>query len=90
MYKEFKVIDADAHMQEPYDLWSDFMEPEFHHRRLVVVDYENGTFIHYGPSELIPRELSVAPRVGSAAGVLQRSQSETRRSTEKPLSQVGA
>ena len=41
MWKDFKVLDADAHMQEPFDLWSDFMEPEYYDRRPIVNDYEN-------------------------------------------------
>lgn len=36
MYKGFKVIDADAHITEPHDLWSEFMEPEYYHRRPIV------------------------------------------------------
>ena len=36
MYKGFKVIDADAHITEPHDLWSKFMEPEYYDRRPIV------------------------------------------------------
>ena len=36
MYKNFKVIDADAHITEPHDLWSEFMEPEYFDRRPLV------------------------------------------------------
>ena len=36
MYKGFKVIDSDAHITEPHDLWSEFMEPEYYHRRPIV------------------------------------------------------
>ncbi len=36
MYKDFKVIDADAHITEPHDLWSEFMEPEYYNRRPLV------------------------------------------------------
>ena len=36
MYKGFKVIDADAHITEPHDLWSKYMEPEFYDRRPIV------------------------------------------------------
>ena len=49
MWKDFKVLDADAHMQEPFDLWSDFMEPEYYDRRPIVNDYENKQFFHYDP-----------------------------------------
>ena len=54
MWKDFKVLDADAHMQEPFDLWSDFMEPEYYDRRPIVNDYENKQFFHYDPCELFP------------------------------------
>ena len=54
MWKGFKVIDADAHMQEPFDLWSDFIEPEFYDRRPIVNDYEGKTFFHYAAGELFP------------------------------------
>ena len=54
MWKGFKVIDADAHMQEPFDLWSEFIEPEFYDRRPIVNDYEGKTFFHYAAGELFP------------------------------------
>ena len=36
MYNDYRVIDADAHIAEPYDLWTDFMEPEYYDRRPMV------------------------------------------------------
>ena len=36
MYKDFKVIDSDAHITEPHDLWSEFMEAEYYNRRPIV------------------------------------------------------
>ena len=36
MYKGFKVIDSDAHITEVHDLWSEYMEPEYYHRRPIV------------------------------------------------------
>ncbi|SVB17708.1 uncharacterized protein METZ01_LOCUS170562 [marine metagenome] len=40
MYKGFKVIDADAHITEPHDLWSKYMEPEYYDRRPIVAPAE--------------------------------------------------
>ncbi|MBM3926436.1 MAG: amidohydrolase [SAR202 cluster bacterium] len=59
MYKGYKVIDADAHISEPYDLWSDFMEPEYRDRRPLVAPRtearkgfgRGGSFL---PCELFP------------------------------------
>ncbi|MBM3925933.1 MAG: amidohydrolase [SAR202 cluster bacterium] len=36
MYKGFKVIDADAHISEIHDIWSQYMEPEYYARRPIV------------------------------------------------------
>ena len=54
MWKGYKIIDADAHLQEPFDLWKDYVEPEFYDRRPIVNDYEGGTFFHYSPCEALP------------------------------------
>jgi hypothetical protein len=40
MYEGFKVIDADAHITEPHDLWSKYMEPEYYDRRPIVAPAE--------------------------------------------------
>ena len=42
MLNGYKVIDADAHIQEPHDLWSDYIEPEFYDRRPLVPAREEG------------------------------------------------
>ena len=57
MYQGYKVIDADAHITEPNDLWSEFMEPEFYDRRPIVGDPEDdrpGARRTFGPCELFP------------------------------------
>ena len=58
MKNGFRVIDADAHMQEPFDLWKDYVEPEFYDRRPVVTDVVGKLFFHYAPGELFPEEPS--------------------------------
>ena len=42
MLNGFKVIDADAHIQEPHDLWSDYIEPEYYDRRPLVPPRQEG------------------------------------------------
>ena len=57
MYKTYKIIDADAHITEPNDLWSDFMEAEFYDRRPIVGDPDDdrrGARRTFGPCELFP------------------------------------
>jgi predicted TIM-barrel fold metal-dependent hydrolase len=80
MWKGFKVIDADAHMQEPYDLWSEFMEPEFYDRRPLVNDYENKQFFHYSPCEIYPEGTGRGGRGGDRG---RRPPKVTQRNREK-------
>ncbi|MQF65227.1 amidohydrolase [SAR202 cluster bacterium AC-409-J13_OGT_754m] len=59
MYKGYKVLDADAHIAEPHDLWSEFMEEEYYSRRPLVAPRiegqkgrgKGGSFL---PCELFP------------------------------------
>ena len=58
MYNGYQVCDADAHIYEPHDLWSDYIDPEFYDRRPLVPAREPGqrgarsnTFL---PCELFP------------------------------------
>ena len=39
MYEGFRVIDADAHFYEPWDIWDRYTESEFHSRRPRVEAY---------------------------------------------------
>ena len=80
MWKGFKVIDADAHMQEPYDLWSEFMEPQFYDRRPLVSDYENKQFFHYSPCEIFPDGTGRGGRGGDRG---RRPPKVTQRNREK-------
>ena len=34
MYKNLSVFDADSHVMEPPDFWSDYIAPEFKDRQL--------------------------------------------------------
>ena len=57
----FKVIDADAHMQEPPDLWDNYVEPEFHHRRPIVKEVRHRILFQYETSELFPDDSEGLP-----------------------------
>jgi predicted TIM-barrel fold metal-dependent hydrolase len=48
MWKDFKVIDADAHMHEPQDLWERYVEPKYRHR-VPKVAFMDGNFMVYEP-----------------------------------------
>ena len=48
MWKDYKVIDADAHMHEPIDMWERHLEPRYRDRAPKVA-YMNGTFMVYEP-----------------------------------------
>jgi uncharacterized protein len=55
MWKNYKVIDADAHMHEPRDLWERYLESQFRDRAPKVA-YMNGTFMVYEPDgKIIPK-----------------------------------
>ena len=55
MWNGYKVIDADAHMHEPADMWERYLEPNFRDRAPKVA-YMNGTFMVYEPDgKIIPR-----------------------------------
>ncbi|MQG73294.1 MAG: hypothetical protein FI680_00835, partial [SAR202 cluster bacterium] len=58
MYKDFKVCDADAHIYEPHDLWTDYIEKEFYDRRPLIPPREPGQrglrSNTYLPCELFP------------------------------------
>lgn len=57
MYKGFRVIDADAHIAEPHDLWSDFVEPEFYERRPLVAPRQEGQQYRGRGDRFLPCEL---------------------------------
>ena len=48
MWQGYKVIDADAHMHEPQDMWERYVEPKYRERAPKVA-YMNGTFMIYQP-----------------------------------------
>ena len=56
MNNGFRVVDADAHMQEPADLWDKYVEPAFYDRRPVITETMHRIYYLYEPSELFPAE----------------------------------
>jgi predicted TIM-barrel fold metal-dependent hydrolase len=64
MYKGLKVIDADAHMQEPPDVWDKYVEPKFYDRRPIVKEVEYRLFFKYEPGELYPQALGGKDQMG--------------------------
>ena len=55
MWKQFKVIDADAHMHEPKDMWERYVEAKYRDR-VPKVAYMDGTFMVYEPDgKIIPK-----------------------------------
>ncbi len=67
MYRGFKIIDADAHMQPPGDIWDRYTEAEFYDRRPLVHLWENKMFHHFAPCELYP-EGTGPGRAGGGGG----------------------
>jgi len=39
MYKDFKIIDADAHFYEPADIWDNYVEPAYYEQRPRVKEF---------------------------------------------------
>ena len=54
MKNGLKVVDADAHMQEPGDLWDNYVESAFYDRRPIVTEVEHRIYYRYATSELFP------------------------------------
>jgi predicted TIM-barrel fold metal-dependent hydrolase len=56
MWNGYKVIDADAHMHEPHDMWEKYVEPKYR-AQTPKVAYMNGTFMVYEPDgKIIPKD----------------------------------
>jgi len=56
MWNGYKVIDADAHMHEPPDLWERYVEPRYR-EQVPKVAFMHGTFMIYQPDgKIIPKK----------------------------------
>ena len=62
MWKNFKVIDADAHMHEPQYLWERYVEPKYRDQ-VPKVAFMDGNFMVYEPDgKFVPKdEIQAAP-----------------------------
>ena len=77
MWKSFKVIDADAHMHEPKDMWDRYVEAKYKDR-VPKVAYMDGTFMVYEPDgKIIPKGQSRKP---PASNGVERVRRKIRRS----------
>ncbi len=55
MWNGYRVIDADAHMHEPKEMWERYVEPKYRDRAPKVA-YMSGTFMIYEPDgKIIPK-----------------------------------
>ena len=61
MKNGFRVIDADGHMQEPLDIWDNYIEKEYHGRRPLVSGHVARYLFNYHPCEAFPKG-RVSPR----------------------------
>ena len=60
MKQGLKVIDGDGHLQEPMDMWENYMPSAFAHRAPNIIGH-TGKIIHtYGPCEIYPEGKVIA------------------------------
>ena len=51
----FRVIDGDGHMQEPMDMWENYMSAEYKDRAPKVIGHASKILLAYGPGEIFPK-----------------------------------
>ncbi len=54
MRNGYRIIDGDGHMQEPLDIWDNYVEKPFHHRRPLVSGHVGRYLFNYHPCEAFP------------------------------------
>jgi len=54
MWKDFKVIDSDAHMHEPEYLWDRYVEAEYHDQVPKVIGMNGINFVYEPDGRIIP------------------------------------
>ncbi len=84
MWKDFKVIDADAHMHEPSYLWERYVEPKFR-EQVPRVAFMDGIVMVYEPDgKIIPKgEIQQTPPE-SARAVMEEKYGEAFRQWWSP------
>jgi predicted TIM-barrel fold metal-dependent hydrolase len=58
MKNGFLVVDCDAHMQEPLDIWQRYVEPKFRDRAPKVIGAAGRLIFNYAPCEAFPEGLT--------------------------------
>jgi predicted TIM-barrel fold metal-dependent hydrolase len=84
MWNGTKVIDADAHMHEPRDMWEKYVEPKFRDR-VPKVAYMDGVFMVYEPDGVVIKKTqkqTVLP--ASATAVLEEKYGDAYREWWSP------
>ena len=51
----FRVIDGDGQMQEPMDMWANYMSAEYKDRAPKVIGHASKILLAYGPGEIFPK-----------------------------------
>jgi len=54
MRNGYRIIDGDGHMQEPLDIWDQYVEPEYYDRRPLVSGHIARYIFEYAPCEAFP------------------------------------
>jgi predicted TIM-barrel fold metal-dependent hydrolase len=89
MWKDYRVIDADAHMHEPKDMWERYVEPKYQDK-VPRVAYMSGTFMIYEPDGKIiakgEKQLKGPPK--DAFGIMEEKYGEAYRTWWAPQSRV--
>lgn len=54
MKNGYRIVDVDAHLQEPMDIWERYVEPEYSERAPKVIGHMGRLMFTYGPCEPFP------------------------------------
>ena len=89
MWNGYKVVDADAHMHEPQDMWEKYVEPKYR-AQAPKVAYMNGTFMVYEPDgKIIPKdEKQVKGPPKESFGIMQEKYGEAFRTWWAPQTRI--
>src|SRR5579883_715241 len=68
----FRVIDGDAHMQEPLDIWERYVEPGYRERAPKVIGAVARQLHNYGPCEPFPEGIPQRRPESLFAGYAER------------------
>ena len=66
MSRTYNVIDSDGHILEPFSLWNDYLDPQFHDRAPRLVRDNNGKERLLVEEQVLGSQQGWAASVGSA------------------------